>query len=201
MLMRFHIGTPMMKTPKNNEVYMKLEEKTVESELKYDGKIVKLFVDKAEVENGDIVKREVIKHPGGVCVVPLDEDENVIFVRQFRYPHKRVFLEIPAGKLEYGENHRECGLRELKEETGFVCDSFEYLGNLVPTPAYDTEIIHMYLARRLHAGEQNLDKDEFLETEKIPLKKAAEMIMKNEIADAKTQVAILKTMFLLGYCI
>lgn len=198
---RFHIGTPMMKTPKNNEVYMKLEEKTVESELKYDGKIVKLFVDKAEVENGDIVKREVIKHPGGVCVVPLDEDENVIFVRQFRYPHKRVFLEIPAGKLEYGENHRECGLRELKEETGCVCDSFEYLGNLVPTPAYDTEIIHMYLARRLHAGEQNLDKDEFLETEKIPLKKAAEMIMKNEIADAKTQVAILKTMFLLGYCI
>lgn len=201
MSMRFHIGTPTMKTPKNNEVYMKLEEKTVESELKYDGKIVKLFVDKAEVENGDIVKREVIKHPGGVCVVPLDEDENVIFVRQFRYPHKRVFLEIPAGKLEYGENHRECGLRELKEETGFVCDSFEYLGNLVPTPAYDTEIIHMYLARRLHAGEQNLDKDEFLETEKIPLKKAAEMIMKNEIADAKTQVAILKTMFLLGYCI
>lgn len=199
--MRFHIGTPMMKTPKNNEVYMKLEEKTVESELKYDGKIVKLFVDKAEVENGDIVKREVIKHPGGVCVVPLDEDENVIFVRQFRYPHKRVFLEIPAGKLEYGENHRECGLRELKEETGCVCDSFEYLGNLVPTPAYDTEIIHMYLARRLHAGEQNLDKDEFLETKKIPLKKAAEMIMKNEIADAKTQVAILKTMFLLGYCI
>lgn len=201
MSMRFHIGTPMMKTPKNNEVYMKLEEKTVESELKYDGKIVKLFVDKAEVENGDIVKREVIKHPGGVCVVPLDEDENVIFVRQFRYPHKRVFLEIPAGKLEYGENHRECGLRELKEETGCVCDSFEYLGNLVPTPAYDTEIIHMYLARRLHVGEQNLDKDEFLETEKIPLKKAAEMIMKNEIADAKTQVAILKTMFLLGYCI
>lgn len=199
--MRFHIGTPTMKTPKNNEVYMKLEEKTVESELKYDGKIVKLFVDKAEVENGDIVKREVIKHPGGVCVVPLDEDENVIFVRQFRYPHKRVFLEIPAGKLEYGENHRECGLRELKEETGCVCDSFEYLGNLVPTPAYDTEIIHMYLARGLHAGEQNLDKDEFLETEKIPLKKAAEMIMKNEIADAKTQVAILKTMFLLGYCI
>ena len=201
MSMRFHIGIPMMKTMKNNEVFMKLEEKTVESELKYDGKIVKLFVDKAEVENGDIVKREVIKHPGGVCVVPLDEDENVIFVRQFRYPHKRVFLEIPAGKLEYGENHRDCGLRELKEETGCVCDSFEYLGNLVPTPAYDTEIIHMYLARGLHAGEQNLDKDEFLETEKIPLKKAAEMIMKNEIADAKTQVAILKTMFLLGYCI
>ena len=75
---------------------MRLEEKTISSERIYDGKVVKLFVDKAEVENGDIVTREVIKHPGGVCVVPLDEDENVIFVRQFRYPHGRVFLEIPA---------------------------------------------------------------------------------------------------------
>ena len=180
---------------------MRLEEKTIESKQIYDGKVVKLFVDKAEVENGDIVNREVIKHPGGVCVVPLDEDETVIFVRQFRYPHGRVFLEIPAGKLEFGDNHRECGLRELKEETGCVCDSFEYLGNLVPTPAYDSEIIHMYLARGLHSGEQKLDEDEFLELEKIPLKKAAEMIMKNEIADAKTQIAILKTMLLLGHCI
>ena len=180
---------------------MRLEEKTISSEQIYDGKVVKLFVDKAEVENGDIVKREVIKHPGGVCVVPLDEDENVIFVRQFRYPHGRVFLEIPAGKLEVGENHRECGLRELKEETGCGCDSFEYLGNLVPTPAYDSEIIHMYLARGLHSGEQKLDEDEFLETEKIPLKKAAEMILKNEIADAKTQIAILKTVCLLHHCI
>lgn len=180
---------------------MRLEEKTITSEQVFDGKVVKLFVDKAEVENGDIVNREVIKHPGGVCVVPLDEDENVIFVRQFRYPHKRVFLEIPAGKLEEGEIPRECGLRELKEETGCVCDSFEYLGSLVPTPAYDSEIIHMYLARGLHSGEQKLDEDEFLETEKIPLKKAAEMILKNEIADAKTQIAILKTVCLLHHCI
>ncbi len=176
---------------------MRLEEKTVSSEQKYDGKIVKLFLDHATVENGDTVTREVIKHPGGVCIVPLEEDGNVLFVRQFRYPHQRVLLEIPAGKLEYGEDHRACGLRELKEETGCTCDRFDYLGYLIPTPAYDTEIIHMYLARGLHSGEQKLDADEFLEVERIPLEKAAEMILGNEIADAKTQVAILKTKLLL----
>lgn len=176
---------------------MRLEEKTISSEQKYDGKIVKLFLDHAEVENGDTVTREVIKHPGGVCIVPLEEDGNVLFVRQFRYPHQRVLLEIPAGKLEYGEDHRACGLRELKEETGCTCDSFEYMGYLIPTPAYDTEIIHMYLARGLHSGEQKLDADEFLEVERIPLDKAVEMVLNNEIADAKTQVALLKAKLLL----
>ena len=175
---------------------MHLEEKTLTSEQKYDGKIVKLFLDTVELENGDTALREVVKHPGGVCVVPLDADNNVLFVRQFRYPHGRVMLEIPAGKLEYGEDHRACGLRELKEETGCTCDDFLYLGNLVPTPAYDTEVIHMYLARGLHSGEQKLDHDEFLEIEKIPLDKAVQMVLDNEIADAKTQIAILKTRML-----
>lgn len=172
---------------------MHLEEKTVSSEMKYDGKIVKLFRDVVELEDGKTTLREVIKHPGGVGIVPLDENNNVLMVRQFRYPHGKALLEIPAGKLEFGENPRECGLRELKEETGCTCDSFEYLGNLIPTPAYDTEVIHMYLARGLHSGEQSLDDNEFLEIEKIPLEKLAEMIMNNEITDAKTQIAILKT--------
>lgn len=177
---------------------MHLEEKTISSEQIYDGRVVKLFVDKAELENGEVVTREMIKHPGGVCIVPLDEDDNVLMVRQFRYPTRRVLLEIPAGKLEFGEDHRECGLRELKEETGCTCDEFTYLGYLIPTPAYDNEIIHMYLARGLHSGEQDLDKDEFLDVEKIPLAKAVEMIMNNEINDAKTQLALLKTKFLLN---
>ncbi len=177
---------------------MHLEEKQVSSELKYDGKIVKLYCDMAELENGSIVKREVVKHPGGVCVVALCDDNSVLFVRQFRYPYGKVLLEVPAGKLEYGEDHRTCGLRELKEETGCTCDSFEYLGNILPTPAYNTEVIHIYLAGGLHSGEQNLDSDEFLEVEKIPLDKAVEMIMNNEIADAKTQIAILKTKMFLG---
>lgn len=172
-------------------------EKQVSSEQKFDGKVVKLYVDKAELENGQIVTREVIKHPGGVCVVALDDEENVLFVRQFRYPHGRVLPEIPAGKLEFGEDPEQCGLRELKEETGCTCDSFVSLGKLLPTPAYDTEIIYMYLARGLYSGEQHLDENEFLEVEKIPLMKAVEMIMNNEIDDAKTQLAILKTVSLL----
>ncbi len=177
---------------------MHLEEKQLTSELKYDGRIVKLYADTALLENGDTTLREVIKHPGGVCVVALTEDNEALFVRQFRYPHGKVLLEIPAGKLEYGEDHRACGLRELREETGCTCDSFEYLGKLLPTPAYDTEVIHMYIARGLHSGEQHLDDNEFLEVEKIPLDKAVEMIMNNEISDAKTQVAILKTKMLLS---
>ncbi len=175
---------------------MHLEEKTLESQQIFDGRVVKLFVDKAELENGDIVTREVIKHPGGVCVVPLDENGNVLFVKQYRYPHHQIMLEIPAGKLEWGESHHDCGLRELKEETGCTCDNYTYLGSLIPTPAYCGEVIHMYLAEGLHYGEQSLDEDEFLDIEKIPLEKAAEMIMNNEIADAKTQLAILKTVML-----
>ncbi len=172
---------------------MHLEEKTLSSEQKFDGKIVKLYVDSVELEDGKKSFREVIKHPGGVCVLPLDEEGNVLFVRQFRYPHKKVLLEIPAGKLEYGENPSECGIRELKEETGCTCDRYEYLGSLIPTPAYCGEVIHMYLARGLHYGEQKLDSGEFLDIEKIPLDRAVEMIMNNEIEDSKTQIAVLKT--------
>ncbi len=176
---------------------MHLDEKTVSSEQIFDGKIVKLFVDKAELEDGKVVTREVIKHPGGVCVLPLDDEGNVLFVRQFRYPHQKVLLEIPAGKLEYGESHHECGLRELKEETGCTCDKYDYLGCLLPTPAYDSEVIHVYLARGLHYGEQKLDTGEFLDVERIPLQNACEMVMDGTIIDSKTQIAILKTRLLL----
>ncbi len=176
---------------------MHLDEKTISSEQIFDGKIVKLFVDKAELEDGKVVAREIIKHPGGVCVLPLDDKGNVLFVRQFRYPHRKVLLEIPAGKLEYGENHHECGLRELKEETGCTCDKYDYLGCLIPTPAYDSEVIHMYLARGLHYGEQKLDTGEFLDVERIPLQKAVDMVMDGNILDSKTQIAILKAKLLL----
>lgn len=176
---------------------MHLEEKTIESELMYDGKIVKLYRDKALLENGSRVTREVIKHPGGVCVVPLTEKGEVIMVKQFRYPTGKVLTEIPAGKLEWKEDHFTCGKRELKEETGCTAEKYDYLGCLLPTPAYDTEVIHMYLARGLTRAEQKLDDDEFLDVMKIPFDKAIEMVINGEITDAKTQLALLKTKALL----
>lgn len=174
------------------------EEKTISSELKFDGKVVKLYVDEAELDNGQRAYRELIKHPGGVCVLPLDEDGNVYMVKQFRYPFGRALYELPAGKLEYGEDHRACGIRELKEETGATADELEYLGCIYPTVAYDTEIIHMYLARGLHFGSQQLDEGEFLDVIKLPFDKVFEMAMNGELPDAKTQTAVLKTKLILG---
>lgn len=171
---------------------MHLREDTVSSELIFDGKVVKLYKDEARLEDGSVVSRELIKHPGGVCVVPIDQEGNVYLVKQFRYPFQTQLIEIPAGKLEYGEDPEQCGLRELKEEAGAECGRFDYLGKLYPTVAYDSEIIYMYLARDLSFGERDLDDDEFLDVFKVPFEKAVEMVMSGEILDSKTQLAILK---------
>lgn len=177
---------------------MHLFEKQIDSRQVFDGKIIEVTEDTAELEDGSFAKREVVKHSGGVCVLPLTDDNEILFVRQFRYPHGKVLLEIPAGKLNYGEDHYTCGLRELKEETGCTAEHYSYLGCLYPTPAYCSEVIHIYLAKGLTGGEQSLDEDEFLDVEKIPLDKAVEMVMNNEIEDAKTQLAILKVKVLLS---
>lgn len=177
---------------------MHLFEKTVTSELIFDGKIITVKKDTAELENGEIVNRELVVHPGGVCVVPINENDEVLMVKQFRYPFKEALTEIPAGKLEIGEDHREAGLRELREETGAVCENFEYLGVCYPSVAYLTEKIHMYLATGLTFEKQDLDDDEFLDVIKIKLEDAVEMVMNNELPDAKTQCAILKAARILG---
>ena len=136
-------------------------------------------------------RREDVVHPGGVCVVPVNEKGEVYLVRQFRYPFKEILTEVPAGKLEAGEEHRSAGLRELKEEIGAECKSFEYLGVMYPSVAYLTEKIHMYLATGLSFGEQSLDEGEFLDVVKMPLENAVQMVMNGEIKDGKTQCALL----------
>lgn len=171
---------------------MHLYEKTLASELIHDGKIIKLTKDTVELENGQTALREVVHHNGGVCIVPLTENDEIIFVKQYRYPFKEVLLEIPAGKLDKGEDHYDCGKRELLEETAAVAEQFDYMGVLYPTTGYLTEKIYMYLAQGLTFEKQKLDEDEFLDVVKIPFDKAVEMIMNNEICDAKTQIAVLK---------
>ena len=184
---------------KKVEVYnMHLQEKTTGSEKTYQGKVFYVTRDTAELEDGKEVQRDVVHHSGGVCVVPLTERGTVLMVKQFRYPMQQVTLEIPAGKLEAGEDPADCGRRELREEAGRTCGKYTPLGKLFPTPAYDTEVIHMYLAQELSAPEaQDLDDGEFLDVTELPLEQAVQMVMDGEIPDAKTQIALLKTYVLL----
>lgn len=171
---------------------MNLEEKQLSFEYKFKGRIINLRVDEALLPNGATASREIVEHNGGICVVPLTENNEILMVEQFRYPYSEVVLEIPAGKRDGNEEPLEGGKRELKEETGATAESYTFLGELYPTPGYCGEIIYMYLARGLSYGETDPDEDEFLNVKKIPLEKAVDMIMKGEIKDAKTQTAILK---------
>lgn len=178
---------------------MHLFEKTVKSEKIYEGRIISLRKDTVELENGKTALREVVEHPGGVCVVPITNDNHIIFVRQYRYPFGEALLEVPAGKLNPGEDHFECGKRELLEETGAIPSEYLYMGVLYPTTAYLTEKIHIYLAKGLSFSSQSLDDDEFLDVVKVPFEKAVEMVMSNEIKDSKTQIAVLKAKILFSH--
>ena len=172
---------------------MNLEEKTLEKKVLFEGRIINLRRDTVLLPNGATATREVIEHPGGVCVAALDDEDNVLMVKQFRYPYKDVILEVPAGKRDKGgEDPLECGKRELKEETGATAKEYFYLGELYPSPGYCDEIIHLFAAKGLTYGETCPDEDEFVEVEKIPLDTAVQMILNGEIKDSKTQVCILK---------
>lgn len=176
---------------------MNLTEKTISSKTVFDGKILHVIHDDVELPDGSKSKREVVRHPGGVCVAALDGANNLLFVRQFRYPYSEVVLELPAGKLEKGSTPLDNGKRELLEETGAEGGSYISLGQVYPSPGYTDEIIHLYACRVCEQGKSCPDAGEFLNTEKIPLDKAVEMVLNNQIPDAKTQIAVLKTKLLL----
>lgn len=172
---------------------MNLNEKQLKAEYMYEGKIINLRRDEALLPNNEKALREVVEHPGGVCVAALTDDNEVLFVRQYRYPYSEILPEIPAGKRDrHNEDPLECGKRELKEETGATAEKFIFLGKMYPSPGFLNEVIYMYAATGLSFGNQNLDEDEFLTVEKIPLEKAVVMILSGEITDGKTQTAILK---------
>ena len=167
-------------------------EKTLEKNYVYEGKIISVRKDKAAHPDGTPCTREVVEHNGGVCVAPLTDNDELIFVRQFRYPFSEVLLELPAGKLEKNESDYDAGMRELEEETGYVANEYHKVGAFYPTPAYGGEIIHLYVAWNLTETQAKPDEDEYLEVVKIPLEKAIDMVMNNEIPDGKTQILILR---------
>ena len=171
---------------------MDLTEKQMDSEQLYDGKIVKLFRDRVELPNGKTAVREVVRHPGGVIILPVDSEGNVWMVRQFRYPYGRTILEIPAGKLEYGEEPFSAAQRELSEEIGATAGRWTELGKLLPTPGFCDEVQHLYLARDLTFGETHPDEDEFLEQVKLPFAEAYAMAADGRLQDSKTVVALLR---------
>lgn len=171
---------------------MELKETTLTSELVYNGGLLKVYYDTVELENGHTAWREVIRHPGGVVMVPVDEEGNVYLVRQYRYPYAKVLLEVPAGKLEWGEDPFAAAQRELEEEIGAHAERWTPMGELLPTPGFCDEVQHIYLARGLTFGRSHPDEDEFLEPVKIPMAELAAMAVDGRLEDSKTVAAVLR---------
>lgn len=167
-------------------------EQTEEVNGIFNGRIITVHEDTVMLVDGKTAKREIVSHNGGVAIVPITENDEVLLVRQFRAPYKETIYEIPAGKLEKGEDPLEAGIRELKEECGATAENIFDLGKMYPSPGYCGETIHIYGATGLSYGEQNLDEDEFLDVKKVPLEEAVKRCMSGEFKDAKTIVGIMK---------
>lgn len=170
------------------------EEKTIASREIYQGKIIRVKVDTVAMPEGKTATRELVAHPGGVGIVAVTPEDEIILVKQFRKPLEKAIYEIPAGKLDPGEDHAACGIRELEEETGLKAKNFIYLGFIYPSPGFTDEVTHMYLATGLYAGVMHPDQDEYLDIEKVKIDRMHEMIMNNEINDAKTVAGFFKAM-------
>lgn len=171
---------------------MDLTEKRLGRKEIFQGHIVNVHIDTVELPNGAEATREVVDHPGGVAVLALDGENNVLTVTQYRYPFGTTLVELPAGKLDHpGEDTAAAGLRELKEETGAVPGRYELLGKILPSPGCYGEILYLYLAQDLHMEEQHLDEDEFLNVERVPFDEMVRRCMEGEIQDAKTVAAVL----------
>ncbi|MCL2106618.1 MAG: NUDIX hydrolase [Oscillospiraceae bacterium] len=175
-----------------------LRETTVKENIVFSGKIITVRNDDALLSNGKPCRREVVGHPGGAVVAALTEENELLFVRQFRYPYGELVLELPAGKLDPGEDPLCACRRELLEETGAAAGLYKSLGRFYPSPGYCGEVIYMYLARELTFTAPKPDEDEFLQVSRIPLDEAVRMVLAGEIPDGKTQAAVLKVKMMMA---
>jgi ADP-ribose pyrophosphatase len=169
-----------------------LDEKTLKTEKIFAGKVISLQVDEVELPNGKVSKREIVKHPGAVAVIPVTADNKIIMVEQYRKALERTIVEIPAGKLEAGEKPEICAARELEEETGYECASMEWLISFYTSPGFADEIIHVYKAFCLAKKENpaTTDEDEFVNLLEVTLEEAVQLVKEKKIYDAKTAYAI-----------
>ena len=169
----------------------KLKETPKSSEKIFSGRLIDLYFDHIELPNGKSSTREWIKHPGAVCIVPILPNGNLCLIRQYRYGPRAEFIEIPAGKLDIGEDPLVCAKRELEEEIGYIAGKLTFLTNIHPAIGFSNEKMWVYLAEDLILSKQNLDQDEFLELYPIPVKKAIDLIYEGKITDVKTVIGIL----------
>ena len=169
------------------------EEKTLSSETLYEGKIIELRVDEVELPDGKKSKRELVKHPGAVAIIAITEDNKLVLVEQFRKALERTIIEIPAGKIEPGEEPERTAIRELEEETGYKANEFVYIQSFATSPGFADEIIHLYLGTSLQKVENPAqgDEDEFIGLIECSIEEAEKMMEDGRIFDAKTAYAVL----------
>jgi ADP-ribose pyrophosphatase len=170
----------------------KFEEKTVKTEPIFQGRVISLQVDTVELPNGKTSTRELIKHPGAVAVIALTGDNKLVMVEQYRKALERTLIEIPAGKLEPGEEPEKTAIRELEEETGYTCEKMEHVISFYTSPGFADEIVHVFLAKKLRKldTKKELDEDEFVELLEVTLEEAEQLIEGRRIYDAKTVFAV-----------
>ncbi|SCV42199.1 ADP-ribose pyrophosphatase [Bacillus subtilis] len=175
-----------------DEEMKSLEEKTIAKEQIFSGKVIDLYVEDVELPNGITSKREIVKHPGAVAILAVTDEGKIIMVKQFRKPLERTIVEIPAGKLEKGEEPEYTALRELEEETGYTAKKLTKITAFYTSPGFADEIVHVFLAEELSVLEEKreLDEDEFVEVMEVTLEDALKLVESREVYDAKTAYAI-----------
>lgn len=168
-----------------------IEEKTISSDRVYTGKTISLRVDTVEIPNRGYKKREIVEHNGAVGIIAITRENKVVLVKQYRKAIEKELWEIPAGKIEPGENPKESAIRELKEETGYSAQSMKLLHKFYTSAGFSNQKIYIYLAENLTSGSQDFDDDEFIETKEFSLNEVYDMIYNNDIEDGKTSIGML----------
>jgi ADP-ribose pyrophosphatase len=177
-----------------------MEEQTLATRKIFEGRRINLRVDTVVLPSGRETTREIAHYPNSVGIVPLDENKNVILVRQYRHAVGKMLLEIPAGGMEAGESPLQSALRELEEETGYTAAKMEQIGGIYAAPGYSTEFLHLYLATELKPGPSRNDEDEAIEVVPVPLNDIPQMIRSGELCDGKSVVGLLSLLLYRGEC-